>query len=135
MPKLVGRKALVYNGATKIGSLREYVINVESTEIDADDHDNVSGWGETENGTKRWNAPLQLLYLDTDVNQRALFDALVADTILTIKFRPNGDGAGKTEISSTCQVGTWSLSAPLNDMQAVNCTLRGKSALAFGTQP
>jgi len=134
MAKVHGKQALLYNGATKIVSIRDLQVSVQNKFADATDHDS-GGWDDfSVAGNKNWTATAQHVKVLGDASQDAMFDALVNGTVLVVNIYPNGIAVGQPLYSGSCVVEKWDYKAPNNDLQDLTFSLKGVTALARSVQ-
>lgn len=135
MAKLHGKDALIYNGAQKMASMRDLAVSVTNKFADATDHDSL-GWDDfSVAGNKNWTGTSGHVKVLADASQDALFDALIAGTVLTINIYPQGIASGKPQYSSTAVIEKWDYNAPNNDIQDISVSLKGVAALVRSVQP
>lgn len=133
MAKIRGVNWEVYNATDKIPNVTNVDLDVTATEIDASDHDS-GAWGETMTGTWRWKATVAAFSNDGNAIQKALRDAGLAGTTLTIEFRPNGTGTTKTKFTGSARVLNFKMGGPQDGVQPFNFDLGGVGALTEGAQ-
>lgn len=133
MAKLHGKEAKIYNGAAEIVSLRDLAISVQNKTADATDHDS-GGWDEFIGGNKNWTGTSQHAKVLAAASQDALYDALVAASLLTINIYPNGVGVGQPVWSGSAIIEKWDYKAPNNDLQDISVSLKGSGALTRSVQ-
>lgn|SRR5678815_257371 len=130
----------LYNGATKVPNLADFTLEDTANQIDASDHDTVGSYGETIPGIKTLRGTGTLRAMRDSVTgvlnaaQAALYTAYLAGTVLTMKVRPVGTGAGKAEIQFSARVGAFTQPFPTNGVMDINFTLEGVGAPTVTTQ-
>jgi len=135
MAKRHGKDALIYNGAQKIASARDIKLSVNNKFADATDHDS-GGWDDfSVAGNKNWTATSEHVKVIGDASQDALYDALVAGSILTINVYPAGLTSGQPQYQGTAVVEKWDYNGPNNDIQTFTASFKGVTALTRGVQP
>lgn len=119
----------IYND---IGELRDVTVTVEADEIDATSKDSA-GWREFIQGLKQWGGSAEGLYLQANVGQDAVYNALVNGTLVKLRFRPKA-GAGNDQFIGDAIITGYEPAGPLDDAIAVSINFRGTGALANSVQ-
>lgn len=117
---------------TDVGELRDVTLTLEADEIDATSKDS-NGWREFIQGLKKWGGTAAGIYLQANVGQDALYNALVNGTTVMLRFRPKS-GVGNDQFIGTAVVTHYEPAGPLDNAIAVNITFRGTGALANSVQ-
>ena len=130
----------LYNNTNKIPNLSDFTLEDTAQQIDASDHDTVGSYGETLPGIKTLRGTGTMRAMRDSVTgvlntqQTALYTAYLNGTVLTMKLRPFGTGAGKAEIQFSARVGAFTQPFPTNGVQDINFTLEGVGAPTVTTQ-
>lgn len=138
--KYRGITGTCYNGATKILGLKDLVVTDSMTLIGVEDHDS-GGYGEELGTFAKVTITANIWYLGDSVTgvqetgQAALRTAKNAQTILTIKIRPAGDGTGKAEEQYPVRVAEFTLGQPTAGAQPFDVKFAGAGAPTITTQP
>lgn len=120
----------VYN---VVGELRDVTLTLEADEIDATSKDSA-GWREFIEGLKQWSGSAEALYLEANVAQDALYNALINRTLVKLRFRPKGDQVGFKQFIGDAVITGFEPGLPTDDAIANAITFRGTGALTQSTQ-
>lgn len=137
--KYRGIVATLYNGTTKLAGLKDVTIEDSMSVIDVSDHDSA-GYGEKMGTFADVKITANIWYLGDsvtgvqDTGQAALRTAKNAQTILTLKYRPVGDGTGKAEEQYPVRVTKFSLGSPVAGAQPFDVEFVGTGAPTITTQ-
>ena len=114
----------------EVGELRDVTLTVERDTIDATTHTD-QGWKANLQGLAQWSASAEYLYLKTDAQQDALYDALVNRTPFKVKLLPEGNPAtsGDEQFDGDAIITSWELAGPLDDAAACSVEILGDGAL------
>jgi TP901-1 family phage major tail protein len=133
IPGFDGQVYISDDGGTtynKIGELREMELSLEDELIDATSHDS-GGWRENINGLNNWNITADALYIQNNVAQKDIFDALTGAVLLKVQFRPK-DSVGLDQFFGDCRVSSWSQADPNDDAATAAIELQGCGDLTRG---
>lgn len=129
----------LYNGSTKLLGLKDLNIDDTASTVDVSDHDSA-GYGELMPTFKQVKASANFWYLGDsvtgvqDTTQAALITAYNANTILTLKFRPNGTATGKAEFQYPVRMDSLKFAAPTAGAQPFDVTFVGTGAPTYTVQ-
>lgn len=115
----------------KLANISGYELNIKAAEIDANDHDS-NGWGDKLDGYKDWSVTIDHLYVDGDVTQEAMLDALLGSTDVITELRPV-DVTSQANWNGTARITDYKETVKGATAQARNLTLSGRGALTRGT--
>lgn len=118
--------------STAIGEMKDVTLTVEADEIDVTSH-NFNGWKASIPGARKWSCTADALYVASDTVQDKLYDALVASTILKVKFQPKV-GSTMDEWTGDAYIIHWELAGPTDDAAAISIELSGAGPLTKATQ-
>jgi predicted secreted protein len=119
---------------TEFGELDEVDISVSKETLDSTSRQS-GGWKSSKPSFKSWTATVRGLHLGKDVTQKAMRDALSADTLLYLTHYPEGIGAGLTQQTGACWVKDWKFTGSMKDMAKAEFTLEGTGPLTESLQP
>jgi predicted secreted protein len=127
------REVVLMVGENVLGHLRNFSFSETLDFGDTTCHDSTGK--EKIPALPDWKGKADGLYVDQDAGQAAVRDAFSAKTMLTFKAHPEGDGAGKTEVTGDCYIANYEVSAGgISDPVAHNITIEGSGSLTWGVQ-
>lgn len=120
-------------GSTKaeLGELRDYTLTGTHDTFDATSHDS-SGERERIGGITGWTGSAESLYLDDNVSQRIVFDALNGQTKVDFQFAPVGSSSGDHWTGSGF-ITSHELTGPNEDAAALAIEMEGTGVLTHTT--
>jgi predicted secreted protein len=119
---------------TEFGELDEVDISVSKETLDSTSRQS-GGWKSSKPSFMSWTATVRGLHLGKDVTQKAMRDALSADTLLYLTHYPEGIGEGLTQQTGACWVKDWKFTGSMKDMAKAEFTLEGTGPLTESVQP
>ncbi len=117
---------------TKIAELKDVTLHIKNDPQETTTKDS-DGWREFDGGLKDWTATAESLYVESDVGQDALFDALVDNQKLHFRFQPQ-TGPGRRKYEGTGLITDWELAEPLDERDVLDIQIRGSGTLTKGNQ-
>jgi hypothetical protein len=106
MAKLHGKEAFIFNNGVKIASLQDLTLSVQGKPVDSTDHDDGI-WESSIGGKVAWTATATHVKVLGDATQDAIFDGIVAGSLLPIVIYPIVQ-SGKSQYSGrrfrTCPI-------------------------------
>lgn len=137
--KLRGIISTLYNATNKLVALKDVTFDDSAQTVDTSDHDSA-GYGELTPTFKQIKITANFWYLGDSVTgvqetqQAALVTAYGANTILTLKHRPNGDGTGKAEFQYPVRISKLAFAAPAAGVQPFDVEFVGTGAPTYTVQ-
>jgi predicted secreted protein len=133
MAKVHGKEAFIFNNGVKIASLQDLTVSLQNKKVDSTDHDDA-GWESSISGNKAWTATATHVKVLGDATQDAIFDGIVAGSLLPIVIYPIV-GSGKPQYSGNVLVDKWDYKAPNAAIQDLSHSFTGSGPLVRGVQP
>ena len=133
MAKLAGKKMLVVVDGVTMAATKSFTLTINSNLIDTTTKDS-DAWGESLYGFKDWEVSFDGLYDPAAAfNVEELFDAILADTTVTLEMAViDGTGGGLVFRGEANSTGL-TMSAAYNDAVTFSGTFKGAGVLAKGT--
>lgn len=123
-----GKGGGVFLGANKVAEVTNWTLDIEADMLDSTSFDS-NGWRQFIAGLKQWSGSFEAKWKvsgDT-TGQKALQDALLGGTVLSIKLDVNGTN----NYSGSALVSTQSIETPVDDIVNSNFDYQGTGALAY----
>jgi predicted secreted protein len=133
MAKLHGKEAFIFNNGVKIASLQDLTLSVQGKPVDSTDHDDGI-WESSIGGKVAWTATATHVKVLGDATQDAIFDGIVAGSLLPIVIYPIVQ-SGKSQYSGSVIVDKWDYKAPNQAIQDLSHSFKGSGPLVRGVQP
>jgi len=133
MAKLHGKEAFIFNNGVKIASLQDLTLSVQGKVVDSTDHDDGI-WESSIGGKVAWTATATHVKVLGDATQDAIFDGIVAGSLLPIVIYPIVQ-SGKAQYSGNILVEKWDYKAPNQAVQDLSHSFKGSGPLVRGVQP
>jgi predicted secreted protein len=133
MAKVHGKEAFIYNNGVKIVSLQDLTLSVQPKPVDSTDHDDGI-WESSIAGKVAWSVTCTHVKVVGDPTQDAIFDGIVAGSLLPITINPIV-GSGKPQYSGSVLVEKWDYKAPNQAIQDLAHSFKGSGPLTRGVQP
>jgi predicted secreted protein len=114
-----------------IGEANDMKLSIKQDDMEATSFDSV-GWKEFIPGLKEWEADAEALYLYSNAGQDALYNALVAGSVLRIRLLPK-TGTGNKGYQGDAFITSWEANNKVDDVVSLSANFRGTSTLTTYT--
>lgn len=123
-----GKGGGVFLGAVKVAEVTNWTLDIEADMLDSTTFDG-NGWRTFIAGLKQWSGSLEAKWkVNTDTTgQKALQDALLGGTVLSLKLDVNGTN----NYTGSALVSTENVETPVDDIVTANFDIQGTGALAY----
>ena len=116
----------------RFAEIKDMELTINNELFDATNHD-TKGWQASVDGLKNWEVTGDANFVNADVGQAVVREALLGKTVLQVKFRPKV-AATIIEFSGCGFVRTTGYGSPSDDLTGFSFEIQGTGELFMGVQ-
>ncbi|MBA4541978.1 hypothetical protein H1164_03550 [Thermoactinomyces daqus] len=125
---IAGYGGKVMQGTNAVGEVGNWELDIGAADLDATTFDS-GGWEESIAGLKNWTVKLDVKWNMSDVGQKALQDAILGGTTVTLDLYPQGTGTSK--YSGSVLLTSLKVTTPVDDIVQGSFEGKGTGALTY----
>lgn len=128
MAAIAGYGGKVKQGTNTVGEVSNWELDISVADLDTTTFDS-GGWEESIAGLKSWTVKLEVKWDMSNTAQKALQDALLGGTTVSLDLYPNGTGTSK--YSGTVLLTSLKVTTPVDDLVTGSFEGKGTGALTY----